>query len=234
MGANYTYLLINLGSLIVPLIFSFHPKLLFYKKWAAFGLANSIVCVLFITWDMYYTKLGVWGFNPTYLMEIYVGNLPLEELLFFICIPFSSVYTYHCLKLFFPNIGEKIPHNVISLLLVVALVSIGTFYITHLYTSVTFLLLAITLLVLTLIVNAKWLPDFYFSYLLILLPFLIVNGILTGTGLDEPVVWYDDTENLGIRLGTIPVEDVFYGMLLLVLNTVLFEYFDKRFSAQKN
>lgn len=232
MRAEYTYLAIDLGSLIVPLVFSFHPKLLFYKKWPAFALANLLVCLLFIPWDMYYTSLGVWGFNTRYLTGVYAGNLPLEEVLFFICIPFSSVYTYHCLKLFFPNIREKIPHEFISLLLVMILASTGIIYIQHIYTSVTCFSLAVVLTLLTLALKVQWLPNFYFSYLIILLPFFIVNGILTGTGLEEPVVWYDDSENLGIRMGTIPVEDIFYGMLLLILNTALFEYFDRKFSGQ--
>jgi lycopene cyclase domain-containing protein len=227
MDAKYTYLAINLGSLIIPLIFSFHPKLLFYKKWVAFGWSNLIVCALFIIWDMYYTHLGVWGFNPRYLTGIYIGNLPVEEIFFFICIPFASVYTYHCLKIFYPK-RDKIPYEEITLALSLLLVFTGIMYFTHIYTSVTFILLAVTLMLLTFVFKAAWIPNFYFTYLIILLPFFIVNGILTGTGLDEPVVWYDDFENMRIRLGTIPVEDVFYGMLMLILNTALFEYFDKK------
>lgn len=223
---KYTYLAINLASLIVPLIFSFHPKLLFYKKWIVFGQANLIVSAFFIIWDMYYTHLRVWGFNQKYLTEIYLGNLPIEEILFFICIPFSSVFTYHCLKIFYPD-RENIPYKKITLFLSIILLGIGIFNLTSIYTSVSFILLTIALLVLTYIIKVTWMANFYFTYLFILIPFFIVNGILTGTGLESPIVWYDDAENLGIRLGTIPVEDFFYGMLMLILNTALFEYFDR-------
>jgi lycopene cyclase domain-containing protein len=65
-------------------------------------------------------------------------------------------------------------------------------------------------------------------YAIILIPFFIVNGLLTGTGLDEPVVWYNDSQNLRMRILTIPVEDIFYGMLLLLLNTALFEKFKRK------
>jgi lycopene cyclase domain-containing protein len=231
MYANYTYLAIDLGSLVVPLIFSFHPKLLFYKKWVAFGFANFIVSVLFIAWDMYYTHLGVWGFNPQYLTGIHVGNLPAEEILFFMCIPFSSVFTYHCLKLFYPD-RTIIPYKEITLFMVMLLLCIGIQHPTHIYTSVTFILLALTLLLLTFVFELPWIPNFYFTYLIILIPFFIVNGLLTGTWLEDPVVWYDNTKNLGIRLGTIPVEDIFYGMLMLILNTALFEYFDRKITAK--
>ena len=50
---------------------------------------------------------------------------------------------------------------------------------------------------------------FFVSYMIVLIPFLIVNGLLTAL----PVVEYNNTENLGIRIFTIPVEDTMYGML---------------------
>jgi lycopene cyclase domain-containing protein len=58
-----------------------------------------------------------------------------------------------------------------------------------------------------------------------MLPFLMVNGVLTGSLIDAPIVWYNDAENLGIRIFTIPVEDVFYGMGLVLLNILLTETF---------
>ena len=64
---------------------------------------------------------------------------------------------------------------------------------------------------------------FYFAYMILILPFFIVNGILTGTGIQDQVVWYNDAENLGVRMGTIPIEDTFYGLLLILLNVVIYE-----------
>ncbi len=69
---------------------------------------------------------------------------------------------------------------------------------------------------------------FYVAFAAILIPFLIVNGVLTGLFLEEPVMWYNDKENLGIRLGTIPVENVFYGLLLLTMNVSIYEWLKAR------
>lgn len=69
---------------------------------------------------------------------------------------------------------------------------------------------------------------FWITYLVLLLPFFIVNGILTGTGPDNPVVWYNNAENLQLRILTIPVEDFAYGMTLILWNIVLFEAFSKK------
>jgi lycopene cyclase domain-containing protein len=76
--------------------------------------------------------------------------------------------------------------------------------------------------------RSPFMGRFYFSFLFTLIPFFIVNGILTGRVTDEPVVWYNPEEMLGIRMGTIPAEDTFYGMLLILLNITLFETWRRR------
>ncbi|MDD7914298.1 lycopene cyclase domain-containing protein [Polaribacter ponticola] len=78
-----------------------------------------------------------------------------------------------------------------------------------------------------LLFGVKYLQRFYISFLIILVPFFIVNGVLTGTGLVEPVVWYNNAENLGIRLLTIPIEDVGYAFTLIFSNVLLIEQFKK-------
>lgn len=108
------------------------------------------------------------------------------------------------------------------------LLLVGTANLEKLYTSVACIGCAVLLVVLQVILKVKFLSRFYLAYLFILIPFFIVNGILTGTGLESPVIWYNNEENLGIRLGTIPVEDTIYGMLLLLLNTAIFEWLQKQ------
>ena len=65
--------------------------------------------------------------------------------------------------------------------------------------------------------------------MVILIPFFIVNGILTGSFIETPIVSYNDLENLGIRLFTIPVEDIGYAFSMLFGNLMIFETLKKRF-----
>ena len=44
-----------------------------------------------------------------------------------------------------------------------------------------------------------------------MLGFFPVSGVLTGTGLENPIVNYNPSQFLGIRMGTIPIEDAVYG-----------------------
>jgi lycopene cyclase domain-containing protein len=46
-----------------------------------------------------------------------------------------------------------------------------------------------------------------------------VNGVLTAI----PIVWYNNAYNLGIRLYSIPVEDVVYSMAMLLLTITVYE-----------
>ena len=84
---QYLYLLLNLGAILVPLIFSFHPKLKFYKMWPALGLSIIFNMVLFIPWDHIFTVNGFWGFDSNYLIGYSFLELPLENGSFLFAFP---------------------------------------------------------------------------------------------------------------------------------------------------
>lgn len=230
---HWTYLFVNLGAISIPFLFSFHPKLRFDKTWPAFLFGCIITTSFFIIWDIIFTDWGIWGFNPQYLLGIDIVNLPLEEWLFFICIPYACVFTYHCLNILIPkDILGKYASG-ISLGLVTFLIPLAFIHLDKWYTSTTFLLLAAFLLAQIFIFKPQFLGRFYLSYIAILPFFFLTNGILTGSGIEEQVVWYNDLENLGIRMGTIPVEDSMYGLLMLMMNVVLYEHWLKRSGHKK-
>jgi lycopene cyclase domain-containing protein len=226
------YSQVLLFSLIIPLIFSFHRKIEFYKKWPAFIKANLLTIIPFIIWDELFTIYGVWGFNSQHVLGIYLSNLPIEEVLFFIIIPYCCVFTYEV----FNKLSLKNTRSIqlLSLILGITILLIGIISYTHIYSAVTFISLGIVLVVLFLL-NPKFMKTFYVTYIVITVSFfIIVNGILTGGTLANPPVWYNNNETLNIRIWTIPVEDFFYSMLLLVSNIWLFEIFQSRTKIKNN
>jgi len=221
---DYLYLLLNLGSLSVPFIFSFHPKLKFYKYWKSLFLGIIISMLIFIPWDVFFTKYGIWGFNDTYFLGIKLFHLPLEEWLFFICIPYACVFTHYALLYYFPKMKlpesstKKISYIFICLLIITSLLNYDKWY-----TLINFLLGAI-LTVYVLVKKVNILQQYYLTFLVMLIPFFLVNGILTGGFIESEVVWYNNNENLGIRLFTIPIEDTIYAFTLILLSLSVIEF----------
>jgi lycopene cyclase domain-containing protein len=220
---KWLYLAINAGTIIVPLIFSFHPRIRFDKEFRFAFAAIGLAAIPFLVWDALFTARGVWGFNDRYVTGIGLAGLPMEEILFFICIPFACLFTYFCLTTFFTIRLPKLVTSGIIILLSTFLLLIALLHFDRAYTAVTGISLALMLLYIHFRHKRIPLDAILVVWLVLLIPFLIVNGLLTGSTLPEPVVWYNDAENLGRRILTIPVEDTAYGFLLFLLVVVIFE-----------
>ncbi len=235
----YTYLILNLASVIVPFLCSFHPRLQFQRKWTLAIPAIVIVGLLFVGWDMIFTSLGIWGFNRYYVTGKYFHGLPLEEMLFFLCIPYACLFSYHSMFTLWPArfLHENYSSKLTWILIFLCIAGIVLFY-EKSYTTVTAAGLLFFLIWFGVVRKRPWIGKLYTCYALMLLPFLIVNGILTGSFTEAPVVWYNPSGIAGPRIATIPIEDVFYGLLLFGLQVALYEHFlmkknEKNVAVQK-
>jgi len=221
MMQQYTYFLVLAASLAGPLLLSFDKKVHFYKKWKFLFPAMLLPAIAYILWDIWFTHAGIWSFNPRYISGIKIVNLPLEEVLFFFVIPYCCVFIYECMRCYFPQILKPSPDKWL-LPAGIILILIATLYHQRLYTFTTFGFCGIFLL-LVYLYKARF-PGFpvaavVYSYLVVLIPFLLINGLLTAI----PVVLYNDAENMRVRLYTIPAEDIFYGLLLFMWNVAGYE-----------
>ncbi|WP_233270052.1 lycopene cyclase domain-containing protein [Polaribacter sp. L3A8] len=224
----FLYLLLNLGSISIPLLYSFEKKMRFIKHWKAVFSSLILVSIVFLIWDAIFTANGVWGFNPDYHLNFLLFGMPIDEWMFFICIPYASIFIHYSLEYFKPQlvISEKIT-KLITIFFMLILLPVIFMNTDKAYTFVNYTFL-ILLLLIGFFFGIKDLQRFYISFLIILIPFFIVNGVLTGTGIDDPIVWYNDAENLGIRLLTIPIEDVGYAFTMIFANVLLIEKFKKK------
>lgn len=188
--------------------------------------------VFYIAWDMIFTAMGVWSFNAHYITGIKLVNLPIEEVLFFALVPYCSIFIYECIRCYFPQWQQKPLADTLLKLLGVALLIAGCIFYDRWYTCITFLLNA--LFIFCVYAKPVWFryfdaTSFLTAYAVILLPFLVVNGFLTAI----PVVLYNNAENLGIRMYSIPFEDIFYGMLLLMLMVAGYEKLKQHAQLEK-
>ena len=225
------YLLLDGLTVLFPLALSFDKKVAFYKSWKYLIFGFLLVGIPFIIWDVIFTKIGVWGFNPDYLTGINLYNLPIEEVLFFVVVPFACTFIYACVKAYFPKLRLTGFNRIFYAMLVIYAIAIMILGFTGYYSTIAgFLAIASIPILGKLKVNLRFLP---LSFLIALIPFFIVNGILTGSGIDAPVVWYKNAENAGIRFFTIPIDDVAYAWTLIAGNIAVYQYFMERSVKKK-
>ena len=75
----------------------------------------------------------------------------------------------------------------------------------------------------------------------LLLPFIASNGVLTGlrfweypahnrdvAAFSDQIVWYNNDHNLQLRIFSMPVDDLFYGFLMIAMTVVAYELIARR------
>ncbi|GAO29528.1 lycopene cyclase domain-containing protein [Geofilum rubicundum] len=228
------YTAILVFSILIPFVLSFDRKVSFYKKWKSLLPSTILVGAVYIYFDVLFVRDGVWGFNPEYHSELVIFGLPIEEWLFFMLIPYASIFIHYVLEAYFPNF--RISNSAVKMLswpIILILVAIVALNIDKAYTRFNYILLVLAI-IWGLFDKTGILNRYYLSFLVIMIPFFLVNSLLTGTMIEGEVVWYNNAENLGIRWGTIPIEDVGYAFSLMLLNLLAMSQFEKLYKPQKN
>jgi len=217
---NYTYLIILMASLAVPLALSFDKKVQYYKNLKYILPAILVTAAIFWIWDIQFTAAQVWSFNREYTIGKDLKGMPIEEWLFFIVVPYCCVFIYEVLKVYLGNYEYANFFRILSLFLIVGFTLISFIFRNQEYTFLTFLFSAIYLSYM--VIRNKFkshITGFYLAYFVSLFPFMVVNGILTSL----PVVEYNTAHILNIRILNIPVEDFSYLFLMLLMVISIYE-----------
>lgn len=246
MSSNYAYILVDLFCLAGPFFLSFHKSVAFYKKFKALFIGLLFMSAIYIPWDILFTHWGIWNFNPTYTLAPRWFLLPIEEWLFFMAVPFACVFTFECVRYFKKTAPSKNFTNVtgttITLLAAGLCVYAG---IEKLWYTFSATLLCGALLLFHLQRRSEFLGYFLFAWFILLIPFFISNGILTGlhfyeydlintsqVDISEAIVRYNNKYNLGIRIWSVPMEDFFYGLAMVLLAITPYEYFHLKWKSK--
>jgi len=56
------------------------------------------VLAVFLAWDLYAISSGHWSFNEALTTGLGMGDLPLEEVLFFVVVPVASILTLEAVR----------------------------------------------------------------------------------------------------------------------------------------
>ena len=208
------YIIIIIAVLAGPLLLSFDKKVAFHTKWKQLAISMLPVSALYILWDVLVTARGHWSFDPKYSGEWKLFGLPLGELLFFFIVPYACIFIYEVVKAYFP---QKKSNNIFQARIWGGIVSalclaLAILFRDQAYTMLALISLALWLTV-TLLVRPKLLLQSCTLWFMLLsaVAFLLVNGFLTGI----PIVLYNPEAIWGIRIITIPLEDLFYNIGML-------------------
>lgn len=218
---NTEYLIFNLIVISGPLSLSFDRKVHFVDKWPNAFKSILISLVVFVAWDAMVTGRH-WWFNDRYILGIKFIKLPIEEWLFFITIPYASLFIWEVFAAYFKNREIKSLQVVPRILYVGIPAGIGLFALGKEYTGLVLIALGIVALLDWKLKTKLFLQLRTIQYLAIsALAMLIFNGYLTW----RPVVLYSDIYQLNFRIHTIPIEDFGFGYALILLCTILYEKF---------
>lgn len=212
------YLLINIFIILVPLLLSFEKNITFYKKIAYYLFSIAIISTAFIIWDAAATKRGDWAFNPDYLIGIYFFGLPIEEIFFFITVPYSTIFIYETVSFYIKN--KKLKLNKYYFLVPIILLLINAYLFKHQPYTFTVSLFTVSFFLISLFYDKLILSrNFWITISITYMPFLLVNYVLTSV----PIVTYNPEAFWNIRITTIPLEDFIYSFSMISLWIFFYE-----------
>lgn len=208
---SVTYLWIDLLILSVPLALTCDRRIAYYRQWPALAYSTAIVSTFYLAWDMVVTARGEWSFNERYLTGLRWFNLPVEEVLFFVAVPYSCLFLYEAILYRAKETPVRLPAPLVWAAITVLAASSaalsGQGYTSKALASCALFLAAAWIFARDLLESRRywlWLAMCY-------APFLLVNSILTAL----PVVVYNPAAIFGLRVFTIPIEDFFYNFSML-------------------
>ena len=226
------YILIDFLIIIFPLLFSFKWKFKYYKNIKPLLASILIVGGIYIIWDIVVTARGDWWFNYEFLSGPKIFGLPIEEILFFIVVPYACIFIYENLE-YFVKKKEIFFNKWLYIGLAIIFIIIGSVFYYQDYT-----ILAMFSVAAFFIISSIFYPQIlksrnYWLYIILsFIPFLIFNYLLTSL----IVVYYNPNAILGGdglwngRFITIPFEDFFYNYSMLSFYLLVYDYFKKRWN----
>lgn len=217
------YAWLMLASFVGPFFLSFDKKVAYFRLWPSLFVGIGLNLILFILWDSWFTRTGVWSFNPDYVWDYRILDLPLEEWSFFVVVPYASIFIYACLKAYTNDNWWQNKIRFLNYTFIIWSILVIVVFHDKTYTVVNFALALVIILVQQYWIKGKYMGYFWMAYCVHLIPFFIVNGVLTGAVTPEPIVIYNPEEIIGVRLITIPIEDSVYALTCLLLPITVME-----------
>lgn len=192
-----------------------------WPKFSAAAVAIAAMSVLFIVWDQFVTGRW-WEFNDAYILGPKLGKLPIEEVFFFLVIPWSCLIIWENLRE--RIMGSTVKNVEVGVVLAGGLIGVAGLVNGWWYTATVGVLLA-----------GVGGASYFFNHWLRKKAAWIFLGLVCGLTIvfnnyltTRPIVRYFSPTISGVRIGTMPIEDVLYGVILLSGVVMVYEFQRKK------
>jgi lycopene cyclase domain-containing protein len=93
---NYAFVLIFVAICALGVNIAFRMKIM--KAWRIFLYTDAVILLVYGAWDFWAINRKSWGFDSAQIIGVKIfGELPIEEVLFFILVPLVTVISYKTL-----------------------------------------------------------------------------------------------------------------------------------------
>lgn len=219
-----TYYLFNLLVFLPVLLLSFTTDVKPHRHLKALLAGYLFVSLPFMIWDIWAASTGHWGFNAEYVTGPYLFNVPLEEYLFFLTVPFAMMYVWGVVKKY---VADKSLAGILPLLAFGFAAGASVWLLVNFWGNGYTRSAAIATLIAVIFAamsRIAYTVRFWVFQVLLLGLFLVFNSILTML----PIITYGPDAIIGFRISDIPIEDFFFNFAFINLFLLAFTTADQR------
>ncbi|WP_393971789.1 lycopene cyclase domain-containing protein [Oxyplasma meridianum] len=223
VAGHFAYLLL-LALIALPVLgLSISSKIRKIRKFKPLVFSIFTVAPIYIVWDEYAVLIGTWKFNHSYIIGLYLWLIPVEEILFFIIVPFATLLIYEGLFML-KGVSSKVfqwPGIAAGLILV----GFGIVNWQHSYTIFAFIFAGMALIFMATLEPQMLFSSRLWAFMAIsYIPFVVFDHIMVTL----PIFTYGKNVTLGIYIFSIPLEEYVYVFSLLLFYVLAYNFYQER------
>lgn len=220
LSGHLAYAEILLAIFLPVALISFLSPISKYRRYHPLIISIAVVAPVYIIWDQLAVIFGTWKFDSANVIGIYFFHLPIEEVSFFLVVPFSTLLIYEVIS---SHLKGKISGRIIltvSSVSIILLILLGVLNISRSYTSIASFFAAASIVIGLLLDRQLMERKSLWVYMAIsYIPFVFFDHLMVSI----PVFTYGANAIIGLRIAEIPVEEFLYVFSLLMSYVIVYD-----------
>lgn len=220
LTGHFAYAEILLAIFVPVALISFLTPFSKFRRYKPLLISISVVAPIYILWDQLAVVFGTWSFDSAHVTGVYFFHLPVEEVSFFLVVPFSTMLIYEAIKRYIR--GRFMPGKVTIIASIFAslLIILGVLNLSRSYTSVASFFAAGSIVTGLGIDRQLMVKKSLWLYMAIsYVPFIFFDHLMVTL----PVFTYGKGAIIGLRIANIPVEEFEYVFSLLMFYVIFYD-----------